>query len=53
MKTILGLIGGGDRDGAILQTDLAAAVPFSAHLDFVHVHVPESTSSQARSLPSS
>jgi nucleotide-binding universal stress UspA family protein len=39
MKTILGLIGGGDRDEVILQTALAAAVPLSAHLDFLHVHV--------------
>jgi nucleotide-binding universal stress UspA family protein len=39
MKTILGLIGGGDRDEIILRTALAAAVPLSAHLDFLHVHV--------------
>jgi nucleotide-binding universal stress UspA family protein len=39
MKTILGLIGGGDRDEVILRTALAAAVPLSAHLDFLHVHV--------------
>jgi nucleotide-binding universal stress UspA family protein len=39
MKTILGLIGGGSRDEIILRTALAAAVPFSAHLDFLHVHV--------------
>ncbi len=39
MKTILGLIGGGDRDQIIMRTSLAAAVPLSAHLDFLHVHV--------------
>jgi nucleotide-binding universal stress UspA family protein len=39
MKTILGLVGGGDRDEVICQTALAAAVPLSAHLDFLHVHV--------------
>jgi nucleotide-binding universal stress UspA family protein len=39
MKTILVLIGGGDRDQVIAQTALAAALPFSAHLDFLHVHV--------------
>jgi nucleotide-binding universal stress UspA family protein len=39
MKTILVLIGGGNRDEVILQTALAAAVPLSAHLDFLHVHV--------------
>jgi nucleotide-binding universal stress UspA family protein len=39
MKTILVLIGGGDRDDVIFRTALAAAVPLSAHLDFLHVHV--------------
>jgi nucleotide-binding universal stress UspA family protein len=39
MKTILVLIGGGDRDEVILRTAFAAAVPLSAHLDFLHVHV--------------
>jgi len=39
MKTILGLVGGGDRDEIIFRTALAAAVPLSAHLDFLHVHV--------------
>jgi len=39
MKTILGLIGGGERDAIILRTAFAAAVPVSAHLDFLHVHV--------------
>lgn len=40
MKTILGLIGGGDRDEIILRTALAAAVPLSAHMDLLHIHVP-------------
>ena len=39
MTTILGLIGGSDRDEVVCRTALAAAVPFSAHLDFLHVHV--------------
>jgi nucleotide-binding universal stress UspA family protein len=39
MKTILVLVGGGDRDQVILQTALAAAVPLSAHLEFLHIHV--------------
>jgi len=39
MKTILGLVGGSDRDEVICRTALAAAVPLSAHLDFLHVHV--------------
>ncbi len=39
MKTILGLIGGGERDAVILQTAFAAAAPLSAHLDFLHVRV--------------
>jgi len=39
MKTILGLIGGGERDAVILRTAHAAAEPVSAHLDFLHVHV--------------
>ena len=39
MKTILVLIGGGNRDPIILQTALAAARPLLAHLDCLHVHV--------------
>src|SRR3954447_7380955 len=39
MKTILVLIGGGERDQIILQTALAAARPLSAHLDCLHIHV--------------
>jgi nucleotide-binding universal stress UspA family protein len=42
MKTILTFVGGGDRDQVILQTALAAAMPLSAHLDLLHVHVPAS-----------
>jgi nucleotide-binding universal stress UspA family protein len=40
MKTILTFVGGGDRDQVILQTALAAAIPLSAHLDCLHLHVP-------------
>jgi len=40
MKTILTFVGGGDRDQVILQTAFAAAIPLSAHLDCLHVHVP-------------
>jgi len=40
MTTILTFVGGGDRDQVILPTALAAALPLSAHLDFLHVHVP-------------
>jgi nucleotide-binding universal stress UspA family protein len=39
MKKLLALIGGGPRDEVILRTALAAAVPLSAHLDILHVHV--------------
>jgi nucleotide-binding universal stress UspA family protein len=39
MKTILVLVGGGGRDEVILQTALAAATPFAAHLDCLHIHV--------------
>jgi nucleotide-binding universal stress UspA family protein len=39
MKSILVLVGGGDRDHVICQTALAAARPLSGHLDFLHVHV--------------
>jgi nucleotide-binding universal stress UspA family protein len=39
MKSILVLVGGGDRDEVIFQTALAAALPFSAHLEFLHIHV--------------
>ena len=40
MKTILTLVGGGDRDAVVLQTALAAARPLTAHLDCLHAHVP-------------
>ena len=40
MKTILTLVGGGDRDAVVLQTALAAAQPLSSHLDCLHAHVP-------------
>jgi hypothetical protein len=39
MKTILVLIGGGDRDQVVFETAMAAARPLSAHLDFLHVRV--------------
>jgi nucleotide-binding universal stress UspA family protein len=39
MKTILVLIGGGERDQVVFETALAAARPLSAHLDFLHLHV--------------
>src|SRR4051794_3846070 len=39
MKTILTLIGGGDRDQVVFETAVAVARPLSAHLDFLHVHV--------------
>jgi len=39
MKKILVLIGGGDRDEVIFRTALAAAIPLSAHMNFLHVHV--------------
>jgi nucleotide-binding universal stress UspA family protein len=46
MKSILVLIGGGDRDPVIFQTALAAAVPLSAHLEFLHVHVSAGIAAQ-------
>ena len=39
MKTILVPTGGSDSDGAVFATALAAARPFAAHLDFVHVKI--------------
>src|ERR1700681_2014305 len=39
MKSFLVPIGGGDTDGAVLETALAAARPFFAHLRFLHVRV--------------
>src|SRR5947209_5831578 len=40
MKTILTFVGGGERDIVILRTALSVAIPLSAHLDFLHAHVP-------------
>ena len=39
MKSILVLIGGGERDEIIMRTAHAAAAPLGAHLDFLHVRV--------------
>lgn len=39
MKTILVLAGGSATDEAVFHTALAAARPFGAHLDFLHVRV--------------
>ena len=39
MKSMLVLIGGGQRDPVVFQTALAAARPLSAHLDCLHIHV--------------
>jgi nucleotide-binding universal stress UspA family protein len=39
MKSILIPIGGSDTDGVLLETALAAARPFAAHLQFLHVRV--------------
>lgn len=39
MKTILVPTGGSDSDEAVLATALAAARPFAAHLDFLHVKI--------------
>jgi nucleotide-binding universal stress UspA family protein len=39
MKSFLVPIGGSDTDGPVLETALAAARPFAAHLQFLHVRV--------------
>src|SRR5450631_2065729 len=39
MKSFLVPIGGSDTDRAVLETALAAARPFAAHLQFLHVRV--------------
>lgn len=39
MKTILVLAGGTETDEAVFNTALAAALPVSAHLDFLHICV--------------
>jgi nucleotide-binding universal stress UspA family protein len=50
MKTILTFVGGGERDEVILQTALAAAIPLSAHLDFLHAHVPSTMAARHANL---
>jgi nucleotide-binding universal stress UspA family protein len=50
MKTILTLVGGGERDEVILQTALAAAIPLSAHLDCLHAHVPSALAARHANL---
>jgi nucleotide-binding universal stress UspA family protein len=39
VKNILALIGGGPRDQVIFDTALAAAMPFAARVNFLHIHV--------------
>jgi nucleotide-binding universal stress UspA family protein len=39
MKSILIPIGGSDTDGVLLETALAAARPFAAHMQFLHVRI--------------
>ena len=39
MKSILVPVGGAGRDDCVLETALATARPFAAHLNFLHVHV--------------
>jgi nucleotide-binding universal stress UspA family protein len=39
MKSILVPIGGSTADGPVLETALAAARPFAAHLQFLHIRV--------------
>jgi nucleotide-binding universal stress UspA family protein len=39
MKSFLIPIGGSDTDAGLFETALAAARPFSSHLNFLHVHV--------------
>lgn len=39
MKTILALVGGGNRDEVICRTALAAARPVAGHVEFLHMHV--------------
>jgi nucleotide-binding universal stress UspA family protein len=50
MKTILTLVGGGERDEVILRTALAAATPLSAHLDCLHAHVPSGQAARHANL---
>lgn len=42
MRSILVLIGGGDRDDVIMRTAHAAAIPLGARLEFLHVRVSAS-----------
>jgi nucleotide-binding universal stress UspA family protein len=46
MKTILTFVGGSERDEVILQTALAAAIPLTARVDFLHAHVPSTEAAQ-------
>ena len=39
MKSVLVPIGGSDTDASLFETALAAARPFSSHLNFLHIHV--------------
>jgi nucleotide-binding universal stress UspA family protein len=39
MKSFLIPIGGSDTDAGLFETALAAARPFSSHMNFLHVHV--------------
>jgi nucleotide-binding universal stress UspA family protein len=39
MKSILVPVGGSDSDEVVFETALAAARPFEAHLQFLHVHL--------------
>ena len=39
MKSVLVPVGGSDTDEVVFATALAAAMPFSAHLHFVHINV--------------
>jgi nucleotide-binding universal stress UspA family protein len=50
MKTILTLVGGGERDEIILKTAFAAALPLSAHLDCLHAHVPSTLAARHANL---
>jgi nucleotide-binding universal stress UspA family protein len=39
MKSILVLVGGADSDERVFETARAAALPFAAHLNFLHIYV--------------
>jgi hypothetical protein len=51
MKTIPVPTGGSDTDDTVLSTALAAARPFTAHLNFVHVKVGPGEAVVARVEP--